>query len=109
MTAKTILAESLRRQMRLTPEGDGLLYEYVAPPDADFIEILRDNKPALMLHLTWLRYLAKQTVLGEFDGASLAMLQKVTGELQENRFDLVCRRALGRLQHQSPVTGNEPP
>ena len=99
MTAKNILAECLRRQMRLTPAADEkLLYEFVNPPDAAFLEILRENKPALLALLTGKRHLAKQILQGEFTGCDGRTWKNILAEMLENNLDTNCLAALRHLK-----------
>lgn len=98
MQPRDILLKCLRRNIRLTPNGDLLSYEFVSPPGADILEILREHKPALLRYLKALRHLAKQVIAGEFTGADSATIQSVIGELRSNHVDPHCRAAIYHLK-----------
>lgn len=115
MNAHDLYLEATRRGLRLEPAGDKLAVIPKGKCPSDFANVLRAHKGELMSWLEarashlppdeapWL-HVAKQVLAGEFDGADRSTVQSLTIGLRGINHP-VCRRALGRLQHQSQRHG----
>jgi hypothetical protein len=106
--AETICREARRWNLRLELRGDkiAVIPGSKAPPQ--FIELVRENKAALLSWLEatgaglprdqapWL-HVAKQVLAGEFDGADGRTRESLTIGLRTINHP-TCRQALARLQ-----------
>jgi hypothetical protein len=98
-TPPEILRDALTRKIRLTPSGADLLLEYDDEPDADFRQLLKANKPALLRYLTAKRHLAAQIVQGEFDGCTNGRTwHAILAAMLENNLDSLCFAAIRHLK-----------
>jgi hypothetical protein len=97
-TARDILIEATRREIRLTPKGTKMLLESVAEVDPDFEIVLLQHKSELMRLLKGKRHLAMQIIAGDFDGCDREVFRTVLEDLSANPFDPLCRQAIDRLK-----------
>lgn len=99
ITPPEILRDALARKIRLTPSGADLLLEYDDEPDAEFKQLLKKNKPALLRYLTAKRHLARQILQSEFDGcANGRTWHAILAAMMENHCDPLCFAAIRHLK-----------
>jgi hypothetical protein len=107
MTAQTLYEEAGRRGLRLWAEGDTLVVVPRSKCPPDFVDTLRQHKSEL---LDWLKaradglkldeapwlHLAKQVLLGEWDGCDGSTRDSLVIGLRSIQHP-ACRAALARL------------